>query len=286
MHGGALTIVDRSHVNLSHSSISHGTSDLTGGGIHVDIESVLQMLNVSMKNNTSLKNGGAIFARGSSTVHVQNSSFVGNQAMASSGAVVVLTGSEFIGLALVFDQNFARDKGEGGSIFCERARRVQISDSQFSNGIADGGGSILLRSMEVGGIFVNCSFEDNVALSVGGACLVASSAARFENCSIVGNRAGGTGGSLAAVNSTIDIHNCHFSGNNGTDSGGFIATAGKSEIRGYNVSMAESSSLHGGAVWFHDCVIQLENAHFSKCHARESGGVRDQSSAGEKASAN
>ena len=272
MYGGAFSIGSNAQVNLSDSSISYGMSSQRGGAVSISAKSVFQMRNVSMENNTSLGVGGAIYAEASSTVHVQNSSFLGNQAIAFGGGINMLSGSELIGDALIFDENSARE-GQGGNIFSETTYRVQISNSRFSNGIADNGGSVLLRSVEVDSVLVNCSFEGNSALSYGGACVVANSAARFENCNMMGNRAGQMAGSLSVVNSTVDIHNCHFSGDNWTDYGGFIGATLNSEIRGHNVSMVETSSQYGGAVWLHDSSIQLEKAHFSECYANNSGGV-------------
>ena len=272
MYGGALAIYDRARVSLNDSFISHGISGQYGGGITIGIESALQMHNISMKNNTSLDSGGAIYAEDSSTVHVQNSSFLRNKARSFGGAIIVLSGSEFAGDALIFDENSAH--GEyGGSIHSESSHKIQMWNSRFSRSIAKSGGGIFINRNAMAGVFVNCSFESNFALSLGGACAMVNSTARFENCSMLRNRAGQIGGSLKIRNSTVEIYNCLFSGNNGTDSGGSIAATVSGEIRGHNVSIMESSSQLGGAVWLHDSVIQLENAHFSKCHANMSGGV-------------
>ena len=271
MYGGAFSISQGSRVNLSDSSISYGMSGQSGGAITISTESVLLMRNVSVENNTSLDSGGAISAT-DSAMHLQNSSFLGNQAMAFGGGVNMLSRSELIGDALIFDANSVRN-GSGASIFSEEAYRVQISNSRFSNGIADNGGSVLLRFVEVASGFVNCSFEGNLAVSFGGACVVANSAIRFENCSMAGNKAREFGGSLVVANSTVDLGNCRFSRSSWTASGGFIWAGVNSEIRGYNVSMVEASSQMGGAVCFHDSLIQLEDAHFSSCHANISGGV-------------
>ena len=271
VYGGAFLVGNNAQVNLSDSSIAYGMSDKSGGAIIINIESVLRMRNVSVENNTSLDSGGAISGT-DSAMHLQNSSFIGNRAITFGGAIFMFSGSELIGDALIFDENSARN-GSGASIFSEKAYSVQISNSRFSNGIADNGGGVLLRSVEVASAFVNCSFEGNSVVSSGGACLVANSAVRFENCSMMGNRAGQMAGSLSVLNSTVDMHNCHFGRNNWTDYGGFIGAGLNSEIRGHNVSMVEASSQYGGAVWFYDSVIQLENAHFSECHANKSGGV-------------
>ena len=271
VYGSAFSIIKGARVNLSDSSISYGMSDSLGGAISISTKSVLRMRNASVENNTSLDSGGAISAA-DSAMHFQNSSFLGNQAMASGGGVYMLSGSELIGDALIFDANSVRN-GSGASIFSEEAYRVQISNSRFSNGIADNGGGVLLRSVEMASAFVNCSFEGNSVVSFGGAYVVAHSAVRFENCSMVGNRAGQLGGSLIVTNSTVDLRNCHFSRNSWTPSGGFISAILNSEIRGHNVSMVETSSEYGGAVWLYDSIMQLEDAHFSGCHANMSGGV-------------
>ena len=284
VYGTAMSVTEESVATLTRCRFSGNIAQHSGASLHVD-DSNASLSDCIFTNESAAIRGGAIYAEDSSTIHVQNSSFLGNQAKTSGGAIVVISESELIGDALIFDENSARE-GDGGNIFSENSHRLQILNSQFSRGIATNAGGILLRNVEAGGVFVNCSFENNSVRSLGGACGVVNSTARFENCSMLRNRAGQIGGSLTAVDSTIDIYNSHFSGNNGTDSGGSIGAGGNSEIRGYNVSMVESSSQFGGAVWLHDSVIQLENAHFSKCHAIESGGVRDQSSAGEKASAN
>ena len=270
--GGALTIYNSARVSLSDSSISHGMSGSSGGGIDIDTESAFRMRNVLMENNTSLQRGGAISAADSSTVRLKNSRFLRNKARTFGGAVFMLNGSELTGDGLIFDENSAQD-GHGGSIVSFEPSKFHILNSRFSRGNAKFVGGIVIRRSAMASVFVNCSFESNTALLFGGVCLVMQSAARFENCSMVGNSAVTAGGSLSVVNSTVDLLNTHFSGNNGTDSGGFIEAVDNSEIRGHSVSMVETSSENGGALWFHDSVIQLENAHFSRCHANESGGV-------------
>ena len=268
--GTAMSVTEESVATLTRCRFSGNIARHCGASLYVDASNA--SLSDCIFTNGSAMHGGAICAHDSSILHIQYSSFLRNQVKTIGGAIVVRSGSELIGDALIFDANSARED-EGGSIFGENSHRLQILNSRFSRGIATNSGGILLRNVEAGGVFVNCSFENNSVRSLGGACSVVNSTARFENCSMLRNRAGQIGGSLTVVDSTVDMHNCHFSGNNGTDSGGVIAASENSEIRGYNVSMVESSSQFGGAVWLHDSVIQLEDSHFSKCHARESGGV-------------
>ena len=149
----------------------------------------------------------------------------------------------------------------GGGLLCSGAHSPTIRNCRFvANRCSFGGAAGYINN---GGepSFTDCSFEDGVGGSFGGAFDIASGGSvRFDRCLFVGNTAQ-RAGALEVFNTTgVFVTNCLFFNNTATGSGGggaiWMGSGGNTRVR--NCTIVGNSSL-----------------------AQAQGGIRDQGSANE-----
>lgn len=172
--------------------------------------------------------GSAIYTVGEWSLTVVDCAFLQNRAGEEGGAIDVHSAAG--GLITVEGCEFRGNQAiQGGAVYCDVGRYLQLSDCTFSdNTAAEGGaiwmgigtvsrsrfvgnragvgGAVLLSSGAQAALLVNCGFLGNVATERGGAIGnrvaweddPAPSDVQFTalNCTLVGNRAEGQGGAI------------------------------------------------------------------------------------------
>ena len=201
----------------THASGSHGGAIFNYGILDAD--------NTHFMDNTAASQGGAIYNdRG--TLSISNSTFTNNRA-ANGGALTFNFGNpgEAHGLVNIENTEFSTNvsSGDGGAIYTSNGYPakpgLRISESIFSQNLAQRYGGALRHGSNVVTQIEACTFEDNHARK-GGAIL--SKAAHepliISQSTIANNLASEEGGGIYNLNK-LTIKNSTISGNSGSAAG-------------------------------------------------------------------
>lgn len=241
-----ILILSNSIIENAHVSTDENGDPSEGGAITTSGE--VMVVDSTFQNNSVAGSGGAIFA--SETVSVTNSIFESNTALRLPGS----TPEEVSG-------------PQGGAIFSDG--KVITGESEFSRNMAEEGGAISARSVEISqSIFV----ENEATLVVvdepqwfgtGGAISIRSygEASHVDEATFSGNTAG-SGGAIAVnvmgdyvAPTSLEITNSNFIGNSAVASGD--EARGGAIVAPFQVSVMISneslfldnhSDAHGGAI--------------------------------------
>lgn len=266
----ALAFVDVDHASIKVTASRFRTISAVdsvsglGGGAFVfrstsvwELTSTLTFIDCVFLFNTA-NSGAAIFVSSKAHVTIYNSLFEGNEAR----------------------------NGDGGAIFIQKAfsATLEVRDSQFDYNSAINGGAIAVTNALV---VQNCSFQNNVASSFGGAIAfpdgpimiegrLAQNDIRTSNFS--DNRAQDNGGAIGGVGvrGTMLVTSCNFINNVATGSnsaiaigsllshGGAIATIQDLTVRGS--TFKDNLAASGGALFIalHPNSTGITGLHASK----------------------
>lgn len=99
--------------------------------------------------------------------------------------------------------------------------------------------------------FINCNFEDNIAINYGGALYVLNSSPVFIDCTFSNNEGSSTGGGALNSGSSSTYSHCIFSGNISTGQsssrGGALSFSGGGNSKINNCLITNNTANYGGA---------------------------------------
>jgi len=164
----------------------------------------------------------------------------------SAGASAVLDGFTIVGGNA---NGGTVDDDRGGGLLLVSASHATISRCRVvGNRCNFGGGAGYVRGSDP--TFVECSFEQNVGGSYGGAFdMFESLTPEFHRCTFFGNSAARAGG-VEIFSTSAHLYDCLFQGNTSTGSGGggaiFVGPGSAPSIRGCTV-VGNLSNVHAAA---------------------------------------
>ena len=251
-------------VVLRNLDLSNGFSGDQGGAILVGEGESVTLENLSVRGSEAL-DGGGIYSSGSVTI--RNSVFEGNTASGPSGS--------------------------GGAIFNAAGGKLTISDSSFTDNLANrAGGAIEDQSGGTSGfdlLLTDVTFSSNnagvppavAAPGNGGAIHVTGSGSvQINNGSASGNRAAREGGAYWNGSGLMELNASAVSGNIAggpaadDGGGGIFNNGGTLTLTGGSVSgnTAEGASGSGGGVFSTDGAVTVTNTAIAGNIANRAGG--------------
>ena len=222
--------------NLEFSDCFSEDSD--GGAVFVSESKAVSISQCSFVNNFIRKRGGAMRLQLIENVYILESQFINNSAICHPSEIF-----SFFGLSICLE----RCTASSGAISAFNITEFSIEHSLFeSNTASCFNGAVTLSAGNVD--LVNNSFVRNSAttsLGSGGGILVFSGSIHLSDCTFEGNHAG-YGGGIHISDSTIMILNCSF----------LLNTA---------------SNFGGGAAYFTDTSLLIDETTFNRNMARVGG---------------
>ena len=148
------------------------------------------------------------------------------------------------------------------------------------NHATDGGGAVAGGTDEET-VFIDCTFEDNVAEGSNGGAVNLGGIATFINCLFLANQAD-TGGAVADIVYGVDdtvvmrFTNCVFVGNSASDGGALSISCNEADTKFTNCTLTQNyASSIGGAVYVYDSAPKFRNCIFWGNAAALGGDVVD-----------
>ena len=229
-------------------------------------------------NNTAYQ-GGAIAWMKSENININHYTFVDNAAEVSGGAIYVGEGS---GNCIVSNSYFegnnvtSTDDGHGGAIEWY-AQSGAVFTSTFNDNHAYKGGAIFVGRTSGDINITDSIFENNTAVSNGGAIDVNASSVIITGSTLTGNTAQ-NGGAIYVGGSGEhnSVTSCTFTNNNATGNGGAIDWAA-SNGNILNSKFEYNNAENGGAVYIGGSAEagSIIGSVFNFNHASENGGAVD-----------
>ena len=184
--GGAVSLSNSNLLLANTSFQANSASLLNGGGISASTNCIVNIINCLFANNTAPKigSGGAIFASNSVNLHVQNGTFLSNYAGVQAGAIFLGRNSSLMLKDSRFSFNY--NNGFGGAVTARNCTVVAYN-SIFEGNIGKEGGCICVIESEV--FFTNCTINDNVASTDGGAVFMRKVKLRIASTFLTNNSA-------------------------------------------------------------------------------------------------
>lgn len=243
--------------NSGLPGVDLGTAD--GGGAYYNAIQPVGTISISAssfeRNYADTNAGGLGFARnGQNTINISDCNFFDNIADGNAGGIYYKGGTTGAALTLTrctFTGNDGGRVGGGlfvGDIFLSLNSVVNISDSSFTNNVAnDGGGAYLnIANLTVDG----STFTNNEAYEGGGLngfnCFVNITDSYFiDNSAITPS---GLGGGIALWNTTGKVVNCELRGNSSDYYGGgaFITGWTTTPLNFINCLITDNSTTYAG----------------------------------------
>ena len=223
------------------------SEDSDGGAIFVSKAEAVNITQCIFINNFIRKRGGAMRLELIEKVHILDSQFVNNSAICHPSDIII----SFLGLTFCSMSCTA----SSGAVSAFNITDFLIEVSHFeSNTASCFNGAVLLSDSNTD--LINNSFVRNsvtASLGQGGGLLVFSGITRLSDCTFEENHAG-AGGGISSQSSQMDIINCSFSSN----------TAGRS---------SEEGIFGGGAGYFSDTILSIDECSFTKNMAGIGGAI-------------
>ena len=278
--GGAIRMFGKKLVIKSslfeHNAVMVGASfEAVGGAISAHSNSIVEIFRCSFKRNRATYAGGAINLEGSK-IFIRSSLFEHNKVMSKyiaktyGGAISSFSNSEVRTFNCLFNQNEA---AYGGAVHTQ-GKIFTIKSSIFDHNAALKGGAFYILAFSFAKI-LNCSFQENEAMFLGGAIYAskANKATHFGSAaymrveklritfsSFIHNTVWGKysaaafGGAIFTKSCTVQILNCSFERNEAVKD--------------------NSSKVAGGAIFAcASSVFEISNCFFRKNEAASCGGA-------------
>ena len=207
--GGAIHLEHSSSLNLSDGSLMEGNEASLGGAIYAISSSGVDINQSTFKNNKAAT-GGALFISDASLMMVQGggsgktdtkSVFEGNTASSNGGAIYVQSTDVTLKNGVLLENNQAAKSGGALYVMGNGSTKVSISDAMFRNNVA--------------------------STTYGGAFYVQKSNVSINRTVMEGNKAA-YGGAITALQSTVNLSDAVFRNNTSSQAGGAIFLQGKS----------------------------------------------------------
>ena len=278
--GGAIRMFGKKLVIKSslfeHNAVMVSASfKAVGGAISAHSNSIVEIFRCLFKRNRATYAGGAINFEGSK-IFIRSSLFEHNKVMSNYIAMTYggAISSYFNSEVAIFNCLFNQNEAAYGGAFQTQGKIVTVKSSIFDHNAASKGGALYIRAFSFAEI-LNCSFQENEAMYLGGAIYAfkANKATHFESAaymrvekltitfsSFIHNAvlgkysAGAFGGAIFTKSCTVEILNCSFERNEAV--------------------MDNSSKAKGGAICAcASSVFEISHCLFQKNEATCSGGA-------------
>eukprot|EP00210_Caulerpa_lentillifera_P006633 g6336.t1 len=264
--GGAISLIERSAMNLSNSYFSGNYAREDGGSISIRDNSTLTISNTTFQGNTAEVGGGINLD--DSTLTITECNLTHNQAIDNGGGIRGTRGSLTINHSrLVRNQAY-----NGGGIYLDGGTLTITECNLTRNQATDYGGGI--RGTR-GLLIVNHSrFVRNQAYNGGGIYLDRMAANNLDSISFANNSALSDGGGIwmRYTNSNVSISNCNFTGNEaGSYGAGLYLSQSNITLRQIKLVSNEASS-HAGMYAVHDSILICISMSVLSNIATERGG--------------
>ncbi len=213
---------DFSYLKLQNSSFSENTA-INGGGVHI-WNCDLTIVACDFNNNRVQNESGAIECYYSDTlvygrpyqIDILQSQFTENDAVFRSGAVKIEQIDSDTSFAdITLDKNiFSKNHAErvAGILVKGKFKDFLVTNSRFTNNLTDlwNGGASFAQGCT--GQIINCTFTDNVATmgNPGASGVSNGSFVHYINCTFANNSAGSVGGLSTHRDGKASITNCIF----------------------------------------------------------------------------
>ena len=167
-NGGAFTVRDVNTLQIK-DSLFDGNIAQFGGALFIRcylITTLIVITNATFKNCTASDNGGAIYLshEGNVSLVIRRSRFVENLSLQAFGGALSILLTNISISKNVCRRNDDDNDEEFASLVSKR--HLGFEDSTFERNAGDLGGAVYLLNGKA--TFINCSFTDNFALSLGG----------------------------------------------------------------------------------------------------------------------
>ena len=246
VEGACKSIVIGGEGNLANTAT-------TGGAIHMQTNSVLNITGAEIKGNASTfaqapgeynsdKGGGAIYSL-NSTVNLSGVTLQGNKTEYYGGAVMVLGGTANISDSTV-TENVG---GTGAALFFKSKCEAQITNTSITGHAATANGTVYANKAKL--TLNNVTATGNSA-NCGGVLYVSGDVSEITLVGghFTGNTATSKGGALYADAVTLRVNQSTFS-ENGANLGGAIYATGSNALACDGATFEKNSSAsHGGAI--------------------------------------
>ena len=212
-----------------------------GGGIQVGFSpaslysgAVVEVIDTVFARNSAPLGGAAVFVLGGSQLTVRNCSMYDNVAIMNSGGAIwsngAAAGIEAKPLTIEdsqFRNNTAQE--DGGAVFTNAATNLQISNTVFTDNVANtgNGGAIRVDSRSIVTIATSSFERNNARNGAGGALWTTESEVQMSDANFTANNAGGTdGGAVQSEGQSAVLYvrgATHFTRNTAREHGGGIS---------------------------------------------------------------
>ena len=265
--GGAVSVDENSFFSADRCVFRLNFARISGGAVF-SLESEVRGVGLSFNNNTSLFSGGGIHLERSSRVELVQSTFRGNEA-GFGGSIFLLQGVKgSMENCSLSDSNST----SGGHVYVGDSE-MSCDKCRMHRGNADNGvffflytGSLHLLESELDGGQSNLSGGGIFATDES---TVTAKNTAFKNCS-----AGNSGGVIYMKASTFTADNTTFEDNKAEDMGGSVFAKGESVLRVSNSRFSKSFALTGGTVAAEmKTTVNMTDCSFSDSTAQEFGGI-------------
>ena len=235
--GAAVYVLTRGNVTteITSSTFTYCRCNYSHGGA-VYIESRYnQISRVAINNNSFINNraaveryvgqegAGAVYITGRALIiEITDSSFTNNTAR-SGGALSIASpyGSVIIANSSFSNNSAAYDgSGFGGAIFMQEANRIALTNSSFTDNVAEhSGGSVYMQHLNEGLNISSCTFNGSVVRHSGGVLYITlyGRYVLMNNSNFTSSEAGDTGGAVYlnsnANPGTVIVSQCSWIGN-------------------------------------------------------------------------
>ena len=243
-NGGGVHVGINSNLNILGNTIfTHNSARYCGGGIYEEFYSNVNLIgNTSFINNFASGDGGGVCVRFSSDINFHvNTTFIGNSASGDGGGVYAWSYSKFnICGSTTFMNNSASDNGGGVSAWFNSNVNISGNTTFVNNSASDDGGGAYARSDSSVNISGNTTFIGNSAKNGGGVSSDSSKVNINGNTTLLGNSVSGDGGGIHAWSfSNVNVFgNANFINNSASDNGG-----GVSVLYNSNVDISKSTTF-------------------------------------------
>lgn len=198
-----------------YGTVSNYKTDSEPSGVHMTVR------DTTFKNNYATTEPGGINNCGYLTVY--NSTFVNNSAAKWAGAIH----THYSGTTTIYNSNFVDNVAawNGGALYAYNS--LTVIGSNFTNNRAfnsNGGAIAASYYMTMPYVIIeNCQFNNNSAVSSGGAISIGSGVLIVRNSDFNNNKANGSnGGAISATSTTLNVTDSNFVNNRANSNGGAI----------------------------------------------------------------
>lgn len=241
-----------------------GTGDSTfGGAIYAKTVS-LTCTECDFIENTSINNGGAVWLSGVTKADFTDCNFTKNGTDNLAGAICLSGANPLNIIGGTFSENTS--KLGGGCFYNNAASKITISGTTFSNNSSDKIGGVFYNNTTSGPVITitDALFEENTAVTEGGAIIFKAGTWNIENTTIKNNVSGTAGGAIWATGSTkVTINGVTFEGNEAekNEAGAIFFNGGTWTIENTTIKNNKAKS-NGGAIYAHTGSLTVKDSDF------------------------